>query len=110
MVYEIYNKESVYVTKDGNYVTPEQFSVEHNAIFDRPIAVGIIGRTIIDVQDFDYMRAMYGITSDVSDGDALAIINKQVEIEESESSPLERIAAALEFIEVYLIGRDSNEL
>lgn len=104
MVYEIYDAEKTYVTQDGNYVTSNQFAIEHNVVFDRCIVVGLMGRTIMDVQDFGYMRAVHGITSEISDNDALAIINKQVELNQTESTPIERIAAALEYIELYLMS------
>ena len=55
MIYEIYNPQNTYVTQDGNYVTPEQFAIEHNAVFDRPIAVGLEGRTIVKVEDYGYL-------------------------------------------------------
>lgn len=110
MIYEIYDTEKTYVTPDGNYVTPDQFAIEHNVVFDRRIAVGLMGRTVMDVQDFGYMRAVHGITSEISEDDALAIINKQVELDQNESSPMERIAAALEYIELYLMSRGNNEL
>lgn len=110
MIYEMYDPEKTYVTPDGNYITPEQFAIEHNVVFDRRIAVGLMGRTIMDVQDLGYMRALYGITSEIPDDEAFAIINMQVEIDKTESSPMERIAAALEYIELYLMDRSNNEL
>lgn len=104
MVYEIYNPENVYVTQDGNYVTPEQFAIEHNSVFDRPIAVGLEGRTIVKVEDYGYLLSIYKISNDVPTENALNIINEKVKIDSEENTPIERIAASLEYIVLNLLN------
>lgn len=104
MIYEIYNPNNTYVTEDGNYVTPEQFALEHNAVNERIMAVGLTGRTIVDVKDFDYLRAINGIANSVEQNEALNVINKNVQLQESESTPIERIAASLEYIVIHLLN------
>ena len=111
MVYEIYNEKNTYVTSDGNYITPADFYREHNVAKERPIAVGLYDRTIEDVKDFGFLKSCYGIYSNISDKEALDLINRQVALDITESSPIERIASALEYIVLHLMGReDNNEL
>jgi uncharacterized protein involved in propanediol utilization len=104
MKYEIYNPKNTYITDDGNYITPELFALEHNSVNERLIAVGLEGRTIVEVKDYDYLRSKYSISSDVSDEQALKIINEAVKLASEESTPLERIAASLEYIVLHLIS------
>ena len=68
------------------------------------MVVALYGRTVLKVETFDYLRGINRIKADVSDEEALAIISYNEDKARSESDTQERIAAALEFIELLMMG------
>jgi hypothetical protein len=96
--YEIYDKEKEYTTPDGEIYTPEMFIKNYSAAISETMAVYVYENTITDAHTMSYLRGKYNITNDVNNEMAIAIINNNVQIEKTESTPIERIAASLEYL------------
>lgn len=98
--YEIYNSEKSYTTKDGQIYTPEEFKRDYPAVNIEKMVVEVMGTVIISVFSFSYLKGINGVKADIPDEQALNLISQAEDIKKTESSPMERIAAALEFLEI----------
>ncbi len=106
--YEIYNSQNEYTTKDGKIYTEEMFREDYSAVVSQKMAVYVYGNTITEAYPLSYLRGINRIKNDVPDEEAIVIINDMKQLEESESSPIERIAASLEYL-VLLFMEDKNQ-
>ena len=97
---ELYDKNKEYFTKDGQIYSCEQMQHDFPAVQYTKMVVFLYGRTIEKIEMFDYLKGINRIKADVPDDEALQMIEKAEELKRTESTPLERIAAALEFIEL----------
>lgn len=99
-VFELYNKEKEYFTKDGQIYSYEKVKKDFPAVDHTKMVAILYGRTILRMETFDYLRGINRIKADVSDKEAISQIANAEMVKLTESTPLERIAAALEFIEL----------
>lgn len=104
MKYVLYDAEKTYTTPDGQIYTNEMFLKDYPAGNVARMAVMVSGTTIVKATTVSYLRGINYIDSDLSDEDALAIISYNEDKARTESSTQERIAAALEFIELLMMG------
>ena len=107
--YELYNKNNDYFTDNGQIITHEMMLEKYPAIEHTKMLVTLFGRTVLDIKTMDYMRGINRIKGNVSDADAIAIIQSNDYYTETESTTQERIAAALEFIELIMMENKTNE-
>lgn len=98
--FEVYNKENDYYTKDGQIYTYDKVRKDYPAVDYAKLVFMLYGRTVLKVQTFDYLRGINRIKSDVTDEEALSKIAHAEMIKATESTELERIASALEFLEL----------
>lgn len=98
--FEVYNKENDYYTKDGQIYTYDKVRKDYPAVDYAKLVFMLYGRTVLKVQTFDYLRGINRIKSDVSDEEALSQIAHAEMVKATESTELERIASALEFLEL----------
>ena len=98
--YELYNKENEYYTKDGQIYSYEAVKKDFPAVDFTKLVVKLFGRTVLDVQTFDYMRGINKVRADVTDEEALSQIAHAEMVKATESTALDRIASALEFLEL----------
>ena len=96
--YEIYNPQNAYLTKDGQIYTEAMFMKDYPASVITTMVVYLYGRTIDHAETFDYLRGKHGIKVDIPDDVALNMIASEEEGIATESTPIERIAASLEFL------------
>lgn len=101
---ELYNKNNDYYTKEGRIFTYEDALKKYPAIPYTKMVVFLFGRTVTDMNTFDYLRGINRIKADVPDDEALSIISKSYEDAETESTPLERIASSLEYLAMINLG------
>lgn len=101
---ELYDKNKEYFTKEGQIFTYEDAVKKYPAIPHTKMVVFLFGRTVTDMNTFDYLRGINRIKADVSDDEALSIIAKSYEDSETESTPLERIASSLEYLTMINLG------
>lgn len=98
--WSIYDKYKTYYLETGQEYTYEMMCKEYPAVKAEIMAVRGAGSTILEVKPILYLRSIYSVSTEFSNEDALIIINSQMEKERTESTTLERIAAALEFLEL----------
>lgn len=98
-----YNKTKTYMFPNGKLATPEVVKAEYPAafVFDHLIYTDEAEQVIFSIMSIAATRSHYNIDSNVSDSEALAlietIINTKDEETVTEPSATDRIAAALEF-------------
>ena len=98
--FELYNKENEYYTKDGQIYSYEEVKKDFPAVDFTKLVVKLFGRTVLDVKTFDYMRGINKVKVDATDEEALSQIAHAEMVKETESTALDRIASALEFLEL----------
>lgn len=99
-VYEIYDPAKEYSTPDGKLYTPKEFEKNYPSVNIEPMAVELMGRVIVSAAPLSYLKGMNQIKADVDNQKALSLISEKQNIKNTENTPLERIAAALEFFEL----------
>ena len=104
MQYVLYDPKNTYTTPDGQIYTNEMFLRDYPAGNVAKMAVMVSGTTIVSATTVSYLRGINYIDSDVSDEEALSIISYNEEKSRTESTTQERIASALEFIELLMMG------
>lgn len=102
--YELYDSEKKYVTPDGQLYTKEKFQRDYPAVQVSKMAVWVMGDVLIEAFPLSYIQGINKIPSGVEDEKILNIATNNRVLKEAESTPLERIASALEFIELLLYG------
>ena len=98
--FELYDKEKEYYTKDGQIYSYDVVKKDYPAVDFTKLVVMLYGRTVLKVQTLDYLRGINRVKADVTDEEALEQIAHAEMVKETESTPLERIASALEFLEL----------
>ena len=98
--FELYDKNKDYFTKDGQIYSYEKVKKDYPAVDFTKLVVILYGRTVLKVETFDYLRGINRIKAGIPDDEALSQIANAEMVKLTESTPLERIAAALEFIEL----------
>lgn len=98
--FELYNKENEYYTKDGQIYSYDEVKKDYPAVDFTKLVVMLYGRTVLKVETFDYLRGINQIRADVTDEEALSQIAHAEMVKTKESTPIERIASALEFLEL----------
>lgn len=98
--FELYDKEKEYYTKDGQIYDYDAVKKDYPAVDFTKLVVMLYGRTVLKVETFDYLRGINRVKADVSDEEALSQIAHAEMVKETESTALERIASALEFLEL----------
>ncbi len=102
--YEVYDKEKEYVTKDGKIYSEEMFRRDYPAVVSQKMAVYVYGNTITQAFPLAYLRGINGIENSMTDGNAMMLINERKQLDETENTPLERIAASLEYLVLLFMG------
>lgn len=103
-----YNGETLYLP-DGTEFTEEKMHMKYPASVVEDMAVNCVGVTMLDAKTLLYVRAEYGISEDVSDEEAFKIMRQMDEDKATESTPLERIAAVLEYLCMIVSQEKENE-
>lgn len=98
--FELYNKENEYYTKDGQIYSYDKVKKDYPAVDFTKLVVMLYGRTVLKVETFDYLRGINRIKADIPDEEALSQIEHAEIVKATESTPIERIASALEFLEL----------
>ena len=98
--FELYDKEKEYYTKDGQIYGYDAVKKDYPAVDFTKLVVMLYGRTVLKVETFDYLRGINRIKADVSDEEALSQIAHAEMVKATESTALDRIASALEFLEL----------
>lgn len=99
---EEYNIEKGYELQNGEKLSEEQMLALFPALGGGALII-VEGRTPIDSASYDYLLSKYYIEKPATIDEGLKLINNQLYFEQTESTPLERIAAALEFIELIMM-------
>lgn len=107
--WEIYNPQKKYLKTDGSEYTHDMFLKDYPAVSYTKMAVYLYGNTIDKVMPADYLRGINRISYEYDDEIAMAMITEIEEKEKTESTTQERIAAALEFIELIMMENKTNE-
>ena len=68
------------------------------------MAVYVYGNTITQAFPLAYLRGINGIENSMTDGNAMMLINERKQLDETENTPLERIAASLEYLVLLFMG------
>lgn len=103
---ELYDKSKIYVTNDGVIIDYKEFCKRYPACKTSQMAVlysasvdsGI--KIFVGAYLYEYLLSKY--ISSGSDEERLEQILGQLELEKTESTPIERIASALEYLCVIL--------
>lgn len=101
--YEIYNKEKEYATKDGRIYTAEMFEINYPAVHSQTMAVYVYENVIAEAHPLSYLRGINQIDNSFTDEEAIIKINEQKQLDETENTPIERIAASLEYLILLLM-------
>lgn len=87
-----------YYKPDGSEYTIDMMHEDYPVSIVEDMAIKVVGMTILEIETMLCVRAEYGIDPEVSDEEAL----QQMEVIDAErateSTPLERIAASLEYL------------
>lgn len=102
--WEVYDLNKKYVKPDGSEYTNELFVKDYPATSYTKMAVYVYENTIVKVSTVDYIRGINRISYEYNDETAMAMVSNIEQKAETESTPEERIAAALEFIELLNMG------
>ena len=112
-ILEFYTGEKTYMYPNGKLATPQQVLADFPAIltFKHTIETDESGQVLFAVDNFSAMRTRYEIDKSLSDDDALLAIQEILNTPEPESepSPEERIASALEFQNVMMLPDEEEE-
>lgn len=100
---ELYNSEKTYISKDGKLITKEDFYKIYPAAQYVKMVVFLEGNAISEAYTFDYLVSHYVISDIFNDEQKVQMIEKMKNDEETESTPIERIASALEYIAMTMI-------
>lgn len=95
--------EQTYYTKEGEKIDEEVFKEKYPAVMAEKMVILVLGHTLLDVVSFNILRAYYGIDISKTDDEVLEIVKEERLKEAKESTPLERIASALEYIEMTMM-------
>lgn len=106
--WEIYDKEKLYLTKDGGIYSYEEFIKKYPAVLHTKMAVFCYENVIEKAEVFSYLLGINRISNTYTDEEALNILSNMEEEKTTESTPIERIAAAFEFIELLLMQQENN--
>ena len=98
--FELYDKEKEYYTKDGQIYSYDVVKKDYPAVDFTKLVVMLYGRTVLKVETFDYLKGINRVKADATDEEALEQIAHAEMVKLTESTPLERIASALEFLEL----------
>ena len=101
---ELYNKNNEYYTKEGQIYSYENALKDYPAIPHTEMVVFLYGRTLIDMNTFDYLKGINRIKVNIPDDEALSIILMNYDDSRTESTPLERIASSLEYLTMINLG------
>lgn len=101
---EFYDTKKTYITKDGQLINKEKFEKLYPASLYTKMVVFLEGNALIESNTFEYLKAHYLIPDILSDEESLQTIQKLKNDELTESNPLERIAASLEYISMVYMG------
>ena len=103
-MWELYTGQELY-DLDGTVVTEEMIHNRFPASVAEQVAVRVAGNTLIEIKTFLQLCAEYDVN--YQSKDAMDLINYKVSLENTKNSPLERIAASLEYL-VLLRMEDVN--
>lgn len=101
--WEMYDNKKKYTKPTGEEYTNKMFISDYPAAVYRKMSVYVYGNTIEKVSPSDYIRGINRISYEKSDEEAMMIATENEELKKTESSPYERIAAALEYIELLMM-------
>jgi len=104
-MWELYTGQILYDI-DGKILTEEDIHNRYPASIAEKTAVKVVGNILIDIKTLLQLCAQYNV--DYQAEDAIDQINYKVYLEQTKSSPLERIAASLEYL-VLLSMEDKNK-
>lgn len=103
-----YNNETLYLP-DGTEFTPEMMQSYYPASVAEDMAVNVIELVMLEAKPVSYVRAEYMIPSGISDEEAFKRMEQIDRENATKSSPLERIAASLEYLCMMKSQEVSNE-
>lgn len=104
-----YNNETLYLP-DGTEFTPDMMRSYYPASVAEAMAVKVVELVMLEAKPVSYVRAEYNIPSDMSDEEAFERMEIIDQENASKSTPLERIAASLEYLCMMLSQEVGNEL
>lgn len=94
---EQYNNDKTYEMPDGTPITETEILTMFPSLSNGAL-IKIEGRTPIEAVSYEYTLSKYNIPKpdDISKG--IELINQKLYFEQTESTPIERIASMLEYI------------
>lgn len=87
-----------YYLPDGKEFTPDDMRTKYPASYVEDMAIQVMGVTLLKVETVTCIRAEYKIPSDMSDEEAFIKMGMIDVDNATKSTPLERIAASLEYL------------
>lgn len=94
---EEYGRDKAYELSDGTPLTSEQMETTFPALLAGAL-IKVEGRTPIETLSYDYALSKMNIPKPESKEQGIKLINEQLYFEQTESTPIERIASMLEYI------------
>lgn len=104
-----YNNETLYLP-DGKEFTPDMMHSYYPVSVAEEMAVKVAGLTLLEAKTVALARAEYMIPLDMSDEDAFKLMEVKDYEKATMSTPLERIAASLEYLCMIMSQEGNNEL
>lgn len=103
-----YNNETLYLP-DGTEFTPDMMHSYYPASVAEEMAVKVVELVMFEAKPVSYARAEYNIPIDMSDEEAFKRMEQIDRENATKSTPLERIAASLEYLCMMLSQEVTNE-
>lgn len=97
-MWEVYDKKKEYFDKEGQPFSYDRMLKEFPVVQAEKVCVDVIGSCIQSYNTMMQARADRLVDPEMTDKEACIYMTQYDELKERESTPLERIAAALEFI------------
>lgn len=105
VIWELYDKEKTYFDKDGKEFPFEKLVNDYPIAKYETVAIQTAGRMILSYITLENLKQKYDV-EETEDEKAIHSVNEKKQEIESESTPIERIASALEYIELYLMKKE----
>lgn len=104
-MWQLYTGQTLYDV-DGKELTEKDIHNRYPASVAEKTAVKVVGNILVEIKTLLQLCVIYNVNSQAED--AIDQINYKVYLEQTKSSPLERIAASLEYL-VLLSMEDKNK-
>ena len=101
-MWELYNKEKIYYSEKGDPLTWDIMSNDYPQSRFEETVILTQGLTYFDYKTLNVALAEYGIEYNGNPNEMIDILNLMYSDKRSESTPLERIASSLEYMNILL--------